>query len=158
MSVNPLAQLVYISHSAVEFSSADLQKLALQAQSNNRKNEVTGFLLYSSGFFIQLLEGPLDIIEALFQKISSDSRHQQIRWLTTHFIEQRMFPDWDMNLIDFLNGDRFDSDRFKRIEHRLESMEDDDRLASELLCEFLTPSHSAQVLITAYDKQVQRVH
>jgi hypothetical protein len=50
--------LVYVSSAVNLFSDEDLIQLLEVSRRNNEKAEITGLLLYSSGNFMQTLEGP----------------------------------------------------------------------------------------------------
>jgi hypothetical protein len=64
-------------------------------------------LLYDDGSFLQVLEGPRQAVETLFEKIKADRRHEQIVLLSSREIEEREFSDWQMGFV-----------RLDRLEHR----------------------------------------
>ena len=66
------------------------------ARSNNSRKEVTGALLYSSGYFAQVLEGPRASIETVFERIQRDQRHKDVTVLECAGIRLRDFPAWSM--------------------------------------------------------------
>ena len=66
------------------------------ARSNNSRKEVTGALLYSSGYFAQVLEGPKASIEMVFESIQRDHRHKDVTVLECSGIPLRDFPEWSM--------------------------------------------------------------
>jgi hypothetical protein len=53
-------------------------------------------LLYCEGFFIQILEGEKKTIGGLFNKITQDARHKDIRVITNGSSPKRYFPQWTM--------------------------------------------------------------
>ncbi len=63
---------------------------------NNSRKEVTGALLYSSGYFAQVLEGPKASIEQVFERIQHDGRHGEVTVLECSDIRLRDFPEWSM--------------------------------------------------------------
>lgn len=81
-------------------SREDLEALRLQSAQNNAKQQITGVLFYSAGHFVQLLEGDMEKIHTLFEKISKDPRHQNVKLLVLHSAEDRIFSKWDMGLLD----------------------------------------------------------
>ena len=46
--------------------------------------------------FLQILEGPADLIQALYKTISEDKRHTNINRLCDESVEARLFSDWSM--------------------------------------------------------------
>jgi class 3 adenylate cyclase len=96
-----MKRLIYISRITENVSPADLQKIGELSQRNNRELQITGVLLYLSGLFFQILEGDEDKIDHLYTKILTDSRHKDILCLQTELkISSRMFPNWDMQVIN----------------------------------------------------------
>ena len=56
---------------------------------------------YFTLFFYQLLEGPRDQIDTLYQRISKDPRHEQVILLESEIGDfERICPDWAMQKID----------------------------------------------------------
>ena len=66
MSIN---QLVYVSQATRKMSSEDLNQIHKTAKENNQNVDVTGSLFYNGGWFLQVLEGPLETLNALYKKI-----------------------------------------------------------------------------------------
>lgn len=95
----PLSQLLYVSRASKLFSST-LRDLATRANEANRKRNVTGLLVYSSGNFIQLLEGREAILQLLFEKIRVDPRHEDVQQLYFAPTQERLFTEWNFGLLD----------------------------------------------------------
>ena len=72
----------------------EIGRILQACKTNNPKREIGGVLHYGHGYFLQVLEGPEEEVDALYQKISSDSRHQDVRTLDERQVEERRFPDW----------------------------------------------------------------
>lgn len=99
-----LFQLVYVSSATRLMSNDDLTALLIGARKRNIELDVTGLLLYADGNFIQLLEGPKDNLNHVYQSIVKDSRHKNCTLLTNNEIDNRHFPHWSMG-IKHLNND-----------------------------------------------------
>jgi hypothetical protein len=57
-------------------------------------------LVFGGGVFFQWLEGPRDNVMGLMRILNADPRHESIVLLTeTEEVRERMFPDWDMELV-----------------------------------------------------------
>jgi hypothetical protein len=53
-------------------------------------------LLYAEGNFFQVLEGPKDVVEALYDKIERDPRHNRVTQIISEPIARRSFGAWHM--------------------------------------------------------------
>lgn len=91
-----ILQLVYASAATVEFDQEDLVELLRRARENNESLGVTGMLLFHDGSFIQVLEGPPDVVDALFSKIASDPRHGDTTLIYRGQKTERCFGRWSM--------------------------------------------------------------
>ena len=95
-----LHRLLYYSSNQIAGSSDDLNAEIEQILSSSRRNNrlvgVTGALMFSAGFFGQVLEGEAAAIETTFERIQQDLRHSDVVLLEFKPIEHRSFSDWDM--------------------------------------------------------------
>lgn len=89
-------QILYTSKALHPFKDDELQKLLELARFNNSKKSVTGMLLYCNGNFIQLLEGEKEQLTDLFETISCDRRHIEVKKIIEGEITKPQFPDWSM--------------------------------------------------------------
>lgn len=107
MSIN---QLVYISQATRKMSTTDLNEIHKKAQDNNSTMDVTGSLFYNGGWFLQVLEGPLDTLKKLYDKIEKDPRHKNSRVLYNEPAKFRTFTRWTMNMtnLDDRQADKYD--------------------------------------------------
>jgi hypothetical protein len=60
-----MIQIYYISSATAPMSTSDLLQLLRQCRDNNASRSVTGMLLYANGTFLQVLEGPDQVIDDL---------------------------------------------------------------------------------------------
>lgn len=100
-----LHQLVYISKATEIFDQDGLFKILDAAKENNSHQNITGSLLYDGGRFIQILEGEKEAITELYEKISEDERHTNVKLLYLEEASIRLFPNWSMNMVN-LNVDK----------------------------------------------------
>ena len=107
MSIN---QLVYISQATRKMSSEALLEILKTAKENNQTMDVTGSLFYNGGWFLQVLEGPLETLNALYKKIEKDPRHKHSRILYNEPAKFRTFTRWSMNMtnLDDRQADKYD--------------------------------------------------
>lgn len=77
-----------------------LYDLLLQARDFNKKNNITGLLLYAPTAFLQVVEGNEDVVQKLYDRIIIDCRHFQVTQLENGNIAKREFGDWSMAFHD----------------------------------------------------------
>jgi Sensors of blue-light using FAD len=75
---------------------AELGTLFSAARSNNKKRQVSGALLVSGDWFVQVLEGDEETVRNLFASIERDPRHDQVTLLQTGVVGDRVFARWSM--------------------------------------------------------------
>ena len=107
MSIN---QLVYLSQATRKMSAEALADIQKTAKNNNQSMDVTGSLFYNGGWFLQVLEGPIDTLQALYNKIEKDPRHKNSRILYNEPAKFRTFTRWSMNMtnLDDRQADKYD--------------------------------------------------
>ncbi|MGE0637293.1 MAG: BLUF domain-containing protein [Bacteroidia bacterium] len=91
-----LTYLIYKSKPTANLSEKDLLEIAEQSKNNNIDNGLTGLLIFGNNEFIQVLEGSEKDIEALYQKLLSDKRHNDVIIVKRGELERRYFPTWSM--------------------------------------------------------------
>ena len=94
---NQLFSIMYTSKKADYFAVDDLIKVLNTSRIHNKRRGITGVLIYNKGYFLQILEGDMTIVNTLFyERILKDKRHEKISVLSQGPIEQRDFTNWDM--------------------------------------------------------------
>lgn len=100
MSNQNLFRLVYVSRNELAGSPEEVQKeidnILKTARENNPKIGVTGALLFNAGCFAQVLEGPQEEVETLFEQIQEDERHSNCLVLDCQPASSRNFSKWSM--------------------------------------------------------------
>lgn len=93
-----LFSLVYFSRSTIHPGRVDteIRSILDTARKENPRCDLTGALLFSGGFFAQVLEGPHDAVQSKFERIRSDGRHTEVSVLSCKPIASRSFADWSM--------------------------------------------------------------
>lgn len=126
--MSDLVQLIYASHAAFEPQEArghvdhKVARILMQSRRNNPKDDVGGALYYGDGSFFQCLEGERTDVDRVFDKISKDPRHRDIKVLACREVDQRQFSHWSMKFVSTLEDiqkllkqrgfDTFDPHRF----------------------------------------------
>ena len=96
-----LFNLVYASTLTDGVSSADVDDIINASHRNNSLVGITGILVLGSDVFFQWIEGPKEQVMSLVKLIETDRRHELMTVLSTdEEIRERIFPSWDMELVD----------------------------------------------------------
>ncbi|WP_105628727.1 diguanylate phosphodiesterase [Cronobacter sakazakii] len=98
-----LSTLIYRSRLKGDIDQASLQAIVRQAQTRNAQMQVSGILVFDGHQFLQVLEGPLHAVEALFERISQDERHDFVVELMRDYAPRRHFENVGMALFDLRN-------------------------------------------------------
>ena len=92
--------LAYFSRNAIVGTPEELREqiehILVSARRKNPPRGVTGALLFSEGCFAQVLEGPREAVEDIFETIQCDPRHCDVTVMHLHAVEQRSFAAWSM--------------------------------------------------------------
>ena len=93
-------KILYCSKNLIEGENAkrdrEITQILQTARRKNKEQNVTGALLFNSGYFAQALEGPKLAIEKIFEKIQRDPRHGDVTVLNSGTGGLRDFPEWSM--------------------------------------------------------------
>ena len=131
-----LTRLVYYSRNLIPGSeaevAAEIRQILAASRRNNARVEVTGALMFNSGCFAQILEGPRGALEQTFERIQRDRRHAAVVVLEYAPIEARAFPSWSMA---FLGENARDREAFGKLGE--ESGFDPARITAEMIFETL---------------------
>ncbi|MDI7490971.1 diguanylate phosphodiesterase [Cronobacter dublinensis] len=95
-----LSTLIYRSRARGDIDQASLTAIVRQAQTRNAQMQVSGILVFDGHQFLQVLEGPLSSVEALFARISNDERHDFVVELMRDYAPRRHFENVGMTLFD----------------------------------------------------------
>jgi Sensors of blue-light using FAD len=94
-----MIELIYCSRVALDLELTEIYKILKQAQSHNQAHDITGALLFNTRFFLQLLEGPEQAVDQLYQRIQADSRHHNIRLIGRAPLVNQRLMQWSMALV-----------------------------------------------------------
>jgi hypothetical protein len=115
-----MKRIKYISTFAKRFSPDDMLKLVGQSAANNKRHNITGVLLASSGVFFQIVEGPDEQVDHLYDSLVGDKRHDNLLLLSVESGDlTRLFPKWSMQKIDLDLGTGIRSEPLRAILHAI---------------------------------------
>jgi blue light- and temperature-responsive anti-repressor len=93
-------KILYCSQNLIEGENAkrdaEIAQILRAARRKNKEHNITGALLFNSGYFAQALEGPRLAIEQIFERIQRDPRHGEVTVLSSQTDGRRDFPEWSM--------------------------------------------------------------
>src|SRR4051812_38121657 len=95
-TMSTLIHCIYASTAAPGFQEADIPALLKHSRKANSARGLTGMLLYIDGSFFQVLEGDPAQVDAVYEIISRDPRHERVTMIIREPITQRSFGDWTM--------------------------------------------------------------
>ena len=94
-----LTRLLYASKPVGPITTFVTSSILEVCSVNNKKAEITGVLCQGSGIYMQVIEGQRSAINALYSRIISDKRHNQIELLSFEEVGQRRYGQWSMALV-----------------------------------------------------------
>lgn len=143
--MSDLYNLAYISKNAIkgtpEETTVQIRDILASAHRNNPAKNVTGALLYSGGYFCQVIEGDEEVLEELFETIQMDPRHSDVTVLHFEPIESRGFSEWAMALAGIEESMRFDIEGIRASKDELKMKETGRNLVSVL--EMMVSQHQS---------------
>jgi hypothetical protein len=93
--------LMYVSSSQIGPPAADDAARAIVTKSiyKNGQADLSGALVLSGRYFVQILEGPEDRVGALCEILKADARHTDMIIINDRLIERRKFASWRMAFV-----------------------------------------------------------
>jgi hypothetical protein len=95
-----LLRLVYVSTATSGVSDDGLRAILARASTRNAADGITGMLCAGRGHYLQVLEGSVRPVMALYLRISADARHRDPNLLSIALVSERLFGQWAMAYID----------------------------------------------------------
>jgi hypothetical protein len=95
-----MIRLLYASRAAQALTPAIMEAILASSRKNNLERGITGILCHSGDVFLQVLEGGRGPVNALYNLIAQDSRHDQVTILHYQEITERRFSGWTMGQVN----------------------------------------------------------
>jgi len=137
MTDSPCKQLVYASTATIgrdlshPTTQSELMKIVRHSRKSNPQRGIVGVLHFGEGRFLQILEGPPEAVDALFDSIRDDARNGDVQVLRDEAREEPRFGAWSMKFLTLEN----ELAGFLR-RHRLSAFDPyrlDDRMLNDLV-------------------------
>ncbi|EHQ08139.1 BLUF domain-containing protein [Leptonema illini] len=95
-----MKRVTYISRFSRHLTGEEIQKIAELSIRNNERDGLTGVLFTYKDVFYQIIEGPVEILDARLSKIFADDRHRDLFVLKVELnLETRAYSDWAMKTV-----------------------------------------------------------
>ncbi len=101
-----LTTIIYRSHICDNVSFKSIEAMVARANERNGQADVTGILLFNGTHFFQLIEGPEEKVQDIYQHICQDPRHYNLVELLCDYAPSRRFGKVGMELFDLREHDR----------------------------------------------------
>lgn len=101
----PPTRLIYVSHRK-DHSAEGLDAIFDVSRKNNLRDDITGALIVSDEYFVQLLEGDRLLVSQCMVRITHDVRHAEIEFVATNLVPNRLFAEWSLHRIETSAIDR----------------------------------------------------
>ncbi len=95
----PYKLLIYVSTANNDTTYEMATHILNTSWENNRKNGIGGVLLYDKTHFVQMLNGPTDRVDQVFQRITNDERHSNIRLIGEEVMDTQELDEWNMGFL-----------------------------------------------------------
>jgi len=105
-SAGQLNSLIYKSRCKGLANWDLVESILVSSTRNNPANGITGVLVVTETHFLQVLEGPFDALNATFERIARDTRHEGTQLISFTEINERRFGDWAMHGIGLFDLNR----------------------------------------------------
>lgn len=97
-------QLAYFSAARPDLADEGIRGILRSSTRNNRRNGLSGMLLFIDGVFFQVLEGEQANVEETFARISRDRRHNGVVRVVGQERSERSFANWSMGFEKISHG------------------------------------------------------
>ena len=91
-----IRQIGYFSTARGEQDATSVHNILVAARRDNLRDSITGLLVAGGGRYLQVIEGPPHLVEALYARIQADRRHLAVATFLRRNIATRNFGSWSM--------------------------------------------------------------
>ena len=132
-----MKQIIYISSAVRKMDDDELLDILKTSREKNKKNDISGMLLYDNGSFIQVLEGEDSLVDNTFISIQNDERHNNIMVMQNKYVDSREFVNWSMGFENISNIDKTKIDGYAQFQSLLYNNNfDKSSLSKKILLQF----------------------
>ncbi len=92
--------LIYVSNAEVSMDYEKAMDILQVSWRHNHNSDISGMLIYDDNHFVQLLQGPINTVDTLYEKISNDTRHHSIELIGSELLARKDVSGWGMGFIN----------------------------------------------------------
>ena len=100
---NEIFRLLYRSRSnLIGFDAsieAEVSSILSKSAEKNKRDMVTGAMMFIASIFVQALEGPREVLEQTFERICCDLRHTDIQLIEFTLVSERAFGELSLHRV-----------------------------------------------------------
>ena len=89
-----IRRIGYVSRPVPGLALAEIARIVSVSRARNNAANICGVLLFTGVDFAQVLEGPLDAVATVWQRICADARHRDLVTLFDEHALTMWFGDW----------------------------------------------------------------
>lgn len=93
---NGLLRVVFHSDVAPGVTKEHIKSIMAASQAKNPARNIGSMLCFDTTHFLEILEGPHRVVDALYSKIMADTRHRNVQTVIKDGIDQRLLENWAM--------------------------------------------------------------
>ncbi len=93
---NGLLRVVFRSEVAPGVTKEHIKSIMAASQAKNPARNISSMLCFNTTHFLEILEGPHRVVDALYSKIMADTRHRNVQTVVKDGIDQRLLDNWAM--------------------------------------------------------------
>ena len=129
-----LRRLGLLSTASSPMGDEALRNLLRDCRQNNGRRKICGYLHYHQGDFVQVLEGPDQVIGDCLERIRRDTRHHSIKVLFDEPVNRRTFANWSMG---YSHDTRTKPELYRRIQAGIARLRSGEHMAATQVLMFL---------------------
>lgn len=95
----PFKELIYCSRVAPQLGVNGVYDILAQCTELNAQNNIGGVLMFNNRFFLQAIEGTVDVVDATFARVSRDIRHHSLLTVSESVHKSRRWSAWRMTYL-----------------------------------------------------------
>ncbi len=93
---NGLLRLVFHSDVTPGVTKEHIKSIMAASQAKNPTRGINSMLCFDTTHFLEILEGPHRVVDALYGKIQTDTRHRNVKTAIKDGIDKRLLENWVM--------------------------------------------------------------
>ncbi len=95
-----LVRLLYASRTKGKPTAKVVESILEASRRHNPVSGITGILCHGGEVFLQVIEGGREVVNALYNRISADTRHSDVTILHYEEVTERRFAGWTMGQVN----------------------------------------------------------